>query len=39
MISTSVRFTAANGTITAFADASFINVIIAGDDISVVDPA
>ncbi len=39
MISASVRFTTSNGTVTAFADASFVNVIVAGNDADIVDPA
>jgi len=39
MISASVRFTASNGNVTAFADASFVNTIVAADDTGVVDPA
>lgn len=39
MISASVRFTNSNGSVAAFADASFVNVIVAGDDADIVDPA
>jgi len=38
MISASVRFTASNSNVTAFADASFVSTIVAADDIGVVDP-
>ena len=39
IISASVRFTTCNGNVIAFADASFINTIVAADDTGVVDPA
>jgi hypothetical protein len=39
LVSGSARFTTSNGTVTAFSDASFVNVVVAAENSGVIDPA